>query len=131
MKIDPLAQTQLESYEIYLMNFWTPEKGHKILFNNKHYEIEEIITDNGKETAQVKVKGLDEIIWLQDAAWKPSLKDLDKIVEKFGGEVLNDTISLISSKGKRCFFTRPDSVEMYEKILKDVRVYNLINGVET
>jgi len=131
MKIDPLAQTQLESYEIYLMNFWVPEKGHKILFNNKHYEILEILTDGGKETAQVKVKGLDEIIWLQDAAWKPSLTDLDKIVEKFGGEVLNDTISLISSKGKRCFFTRPDSVEMYEKILKDVRVYNLINGVET
>ena len=120
LKINP--NEHLTETEIYLQNFWQPKEGHTITCENMEYEIEAIVKD-----AQIKCKGAKRIMWLQDTGWKPTLKDLDDVVSRLGGEIISDTIC-VPIKHTRSYFVRPSTVEEYEGVIRQIRTYAAING---
>lgn len=117
-KIENTPQNETESY---LQNFWIPQTGHTVEYQNSQTEIEDIIVD-----AQARLKNVERIVWLQDTLWKPTLKDIDEIVIKLGAKVQKDMIFI---PNKKCYFKRPNTVEDYGDIVRQIRAYTLINNI--
>jgi len=116
MKANP--QEYSTDAEKYLQCFWTPTKGHKVTYRGDTYTIKDILE------AQAS---LDEeptkALWLQDLAWKPSLEDCDSIATRFNGQILTNQIMFKKDK-QRCFFKKPDSIDEYRDIIRQLRVLN-------
>jgi hypothetical protein len=105
----------------YLQNFWKPSEGDRIHHNGTYYDIDRIVED-------VQAICCDTLVWLQEASWAPSLQDIDKVVRQYNANVLGDTIHVTTPTRKVCYFKRPDNVEEYAQILRDIRFYAKVHG---
>lgn len=114
MKANP--QNYSTDAESYLQYFWIPTKGHKVVYRGDTYTINEILEAQASLDEET-----DKVLWLQDLAWKPSLEDCDSIATRFNAQVLNNQIMFKKNK-QRCFFEKPESVDEYREIIRQLRV---------
>jgi hypothetical protein len=108
----------------YIQNFWNPLKGHTVEYKNVQYTIDKII-----DGVQVKLNGHKRIAWVQDISWAPSIEEIDKDVvqDQLKAKIIGTTINVVSKTGKVCYFSRPDNLQDYENLIREMRVFLTIN----
>ncbi len=105
----------LSKEETYLQNFWKPIVGHQIMYKGKAATITFI---DSKYPEQVKVKEADEIVWLQDHAWKPRIEDMLQVLTDFGCVTYNNIIRV----GRRSWKGIPKDIKEYAQLIREIRL---------
>lgn len=117
----------LSEQEKYLQNFWNPKAGHQVVYQKKVFKIEKIFekdkVDSPYSGAQALLKNIPQIVWLQDTAWKPDMANLDEIVTSLGGSLQKDCIMVKEPRGNVCYFKRPDNLEEYTEVIRQIRFF--------
>lgn len=113
VKINP--NDYLNEDELYLQHFWEPTKGNIVAYQNKVCTIKEIEND------QAILNEVDQLIWLQDLGWKPTLDDCDIIAMKFNAQICGNQI-MFRKNEQKCFFERPNELSEYVDIIRNLRV---------
>ena len=116
MKAEPYLYTT--EAEKYLQHFWTPCKGHKVVYREIEYTIKNII-ENQVTTEEEN----DKVFWIQDLAWKPTIDDCDDIAMRFNAQILKDQI-IFRKSDQRYLFKKPNSIDEYRDIIRQLRVFN-------
>ena len=105
----------LSKEESYLQNFWKPQVGHRIIYNNK---VTAITSIDKKFPEQITLRGVDEIAWIQDYSWKPQKEDLEKVLTDLGCFVYSNMIKV----GKKTWKGLPAKIEEYAQLIREVRM---------
>jgi len=107
----------------YLQNFWNPQIGHTVEYQNKQFAISGITGG-----IQISLTSYNKIVWVQDLKWNPSILDLDDVVRnQFNAQVKDSTIKVRTKSGKVCYFSRPINIIDYETTIRELRAYLAIN----
>jgi len=110
----------LTDAEKYLIHFWNPQAGDKVICRGKEYTLKEIL-----ETKQATVlESKKKIFWLQDLAWKPTLENCDQLVLQFNAHVIDKKQIFYRTIQQKCFFERPSNIDDYRDIIRQLRVLN-------
>lgn len=105
----------LSKEETYLQNFWKPTIGHQIIYKDKVVTIEYI---DSKYPEQIKVKGVEEIVFLQDYSWKPSIGNMTQVLTDFGCVVYDGIIRV----GKRSWKGVPTDIKDFAQLIREIRL---------
>lgn len=91
----------LEESIDYIQNFWLPAPGDQIIanYNPAFYsdensmiqKIENIDTDYPE---QIMIENQDDIRFVQDYMWRPSLEQLDQLIINLGARDYNETLGI-------------------------------------
>ena len=122
MSEETLQNTQ-ESDSNYLMNFWKPQPGHKVVVSKSL--VLKIKSIDPEYPSQVFLENLEEVYYLQDLDWEPEPHDFDSIFETFGVTKTSDGYLYNKS-----FFLRPETKEECIKTIQQVRLLAYGQGKE-
>ena len=122
-KIDP--NQYLTSCEQYLQNWWEPKKNQKIVYKGDEYTIQDI---EHKYPVQLNVG--NKILYAQDCGWKPSIQEVENfLIEKYDAVIGEKDIFVRNTK-KRTFLAKPDNLEGYEEVIRQIRWYRAMAGIK-
>jgi hypothetical protein len=116
LKAEP--EKYLTEAEKYLLHFWNPQAGDKVICRGEKYTLKEI------DGVQATVIESDKIVWIQDLAWKPTLENCDNLIKNFNAVVVDNNQIQYRTPKQKCFFQRPTSIDDYRDIIRQLRVLN-------